>query len=77
MLKQFQATLRKVVDDEQYREQVKNDPRRIADDFQFTGPELSMLVAVGQTANDDLAGGTRARMALASSSCCSGGGPGW
>ena len=70
MLKQFQATLRKVVDDEQYRQQVKIDPQRITSDFQFTGPELTMLVAVGQTANDDLAGGTRARMALGSCSSC-------
>ena len=64
MSRQFQTVLRKLVDDERYRERIKNDPRRIADDFQFTGPELSMLVAVGQTAN-----GTRVRMALASSSC--------
>ena len=70
MSRQFQAVLRKLVDDERYRERIKNDPRRIADDFQFTGPELSMLVAVGQTANDDLAGGTRARMALGSCSSC-------
>ena len=40
MSRQFQAVLRKLVDDERYRERIKNDPRRIADDFQFTGPEL-------------------------------------
>ena len=69
MSRQFQAVLRKLVDDERYRERIKNDPQRIADDFQFTDPELSMLVAVGQTANDDLAAGTRARTVCMSSSC--------
>jgi hypothetical protein len=73
MSRQFQAVLRKLVDDERYRERIKNDPRRIADDFQFTGPELSMWVTLGQTANDDLAADTRARMALASCSSSGGG----
>jgi hypothetical protein len=76
MSRQFQAALRKLVDDEQYREQVKIDPQRITSDFQFTDAELSLLMTLGQTANDDLAAGTRARMALASSSSSSGGGRG-
>ncbi len=75
MSRQFQAVLNKLVDDEQYREQVKVNPQRIISDFQFTDAELSLLVTLGQTANDDLAAGSHARMALASSSS-SGGGPG-
>ena len=75
MSRQFQAALGKLVDDQRYREWVKNDPQRIADDFQFTGAELSVLVALGQTADDDSATGSSVT-AFAGSSCCCGGGHG-
>ncbi len=32
-----------------YRKQVANDPQRITSDFQLTGAELRMLMAVSQT----------------------------
>ena len=73
MSRQFQAALRKLIDDDRYRAQVKNDPLRIADDFQFTDAERSMLVAIGETAKDDSAPGPRLTVAMSSS--CSGGGP--
>jgi hypothetical protein len=72
---QFKTALSKLLDDDQYRDEVKNDPRRIVSDFQFTDAELGMLVAIGQTAGGDSAAGMQARMVCASS-CSSGGGPG-
>ena len=73
MSRQFQTVLRKLVDDERYRERIKNDPRRIADDFQFTGAELSMLVALGQTADDDSAAGSSVTAGAGCCCCCGGG----
>ncbi len=72
MSKQFQATLRKLVDNEQYRERVKIDPHRITSDFQFTGAELSLLMALGRTADDASAAAARAGMVCASSSSSGG-----
>lgn len=62
MSTQFQAALGKLVDDKQYRDQTKIDPRRITRDFQFSDSELSMLAALGELADDDLAAETRATM---------------
>ena len=69
--KQFEAVLRKLVDDEQCRDRIKNHPQWNADDFQFTGAEVSMLVALGQTADDDSAAGTS--VTAGAGCCCSGG----
>ncbi len=69
MSRQFQAALTKLIDDERYRRQVTNDPQRIANDFQLTGAEMGMLMAVGRTAGP---GGRRAKTPGGGCSCSSG-----
>jgi hypothetical protein len=47
MPRQLEQALAKLVNDEQYRRQVKNDPQRITSDFRLTHAELNILLAVG------------------------------
>ena len=69
---QFKAALKKLVDDANYRQQVQNDPQRITRDFQLTGGELGLLMAVGQASAGTLQAGAGAAAANCSSSvaCC-------
>jgi endosialidase-like protein len=47
MPRHLQQALAKLVNDEQYRTQVKNDPQRITKDFRLTHAELNILMAIG------------------------------
>ena len=68
MPRQFQEALAKLIDDEQYRSEVNNDPQRMTNDFRFTGAELNMLLAFGKA--DGEARIRRRMPGGCSSSCC-------
>ena len=69
MPRQFQQALAKLLDDEQYRRQVNNDPQRIVNDFRLTDAELSILTALGRI---DRTAFSRRKMAAGGCSCSSG-----
>lgn len=48
MSRQFEAALKKLIDDDQYRRQVTKDPQRIISDFQLTGANQRMLMSIGR-----------------------------
>ena len=49
MPRQLEQAIAKLVNDEQYRRQVKNDPQRITSDFRLTPAELNILMALGNS----------------------------
>jgi hypothetical protein len=71
MPRHLQQALAKLVNDEQYRKQVKNDPHRVTNDFRLSHAELNILMAIG---NADGKAFNRRKM-LAGGCSCSGGVP--
>jgi hypothetical protein len=71
MPRHLQQALAKLVSDEQYRKQVKNDPQRITNDFQLSHAELNILMAIGNVDGNAL----NRRKMLAGGCSCSGGIP--
>jgi len=71
---EFQKALKKLVDEANYRQQVQSDPQRLTNDFQLTGGELGILMAVGQAAAGQLvsagAGATAANCSSSVACCC-------
>jgi hypothetical protein len=66
----LQQALAKLVNDDQYRTQVKYDPHRITNDFQLTHAELNILKAIGKVDGNAL---NRRKMFAGGCSCSSGG----
>jgi Chaperone of endosialidase len=69
MPRHLQQALAKLVNDEQYRTQVKNDPQRITNDFRLTHAELNILMAIGNVDGNAL---NRRKMPGGGCSCSGG-----
>jgi hypothetical protein len=66
----LQQALAKLVNDDQYRTQVKYDPHRFTSDFRLSDAELNILMAIGNVDGNAL---NRRKMFAGGCSCSSGG----